>query len=1227
MNRLLAMAGVLILAAAGAGTAAGDVQVESAAGRVTVSRGPLALVFDPAGRGFVTSAKLGDGEVGAASPASGLFVSLIRPEGDGAALAPLRGRLIAGEPRVSRVAGRKVDGRGEVEIAGTVALEGAGEAPFNVKIIIPEIGPAMAVSAEMQAPEKARGDTLASFGLALPLGLAFHPTSDSKSTVDRKTVAAAILPRAGTNVPEVCWLVAAQDPTSVWGPMLWTLAGVRQVTPCSSEVWEAWSTQNPPFILQHNTAAPGWRAVADGRAVVGAGMRGIEKIAPKEIYVDSQAKVLRICFQSPYGRPLDLASAPATLSAGPAYVFVEAAQPNTRSAGDYGDPKNRPALAAIGEALAALPPTQCNFSAMKVVEPAARKDPPLVPADPEFASHEASPPDEIAIYVDEPQGVGFEAWPVTRGIPLARGVLKDEKKAALVDAQGKAVPCVARAAAFWPDGSIKWLLLDFQARLEAGKGAKLKLTVGGKARPAPIANPLKVAETPEGIAVETGKLRMAFANRGGQLALGVGLDLNGDGKVTEDETVIKPGPAIFGCTFSHIKDSEHYVSQVWLDPGEPDAGAAEVTELRVEEQSPLRAVVLVRANLRHRLLASTIDAKQRPPGGTPVALRFHLYAGSPMVRLTHTFMFAGDVRFDFLRELGVRLPLAVEAGQKIRTSLDGRDVEWPRGGESGLLQENADSAIAWHAAGRKTDVLARGREADGWLDVSGPRWGVTAGLRGMRERFPQEIHATGDGLWTHFYPPHAAPMDVRRYAFKYGDGESTSTGFGSAFGALRTHEAYWFFHPGTEDAAGGAKHVREMLEPPVARVRPRYAADTLAVGHVAEHGAATSDPHFDNVLYHLPRMHRHNRDFWRWFGFWDFGDEVQVYDAPRQRWAVDDGRYGWYNNEPVRDYNYHLAWLMTGNRRLWETAEAMSYHVYEVDVRHASPQPFMSAGATLARQAYDHSTTSGIDLCGRRHNCQHWADGYFGQRVGAPPGFRLCYYQNGDPVMHEYLERILAAAMKTHRSQYMGADGDEAILWAMLMGYEMTRDPKYLDRIKGYVGLQVEFAKKNNGFPAAQANWDWATNTPGAPPADPRDDLWIWSFGGHLAMIEAADLLEDPALGAMLRDWVLALEGAGPDKKRREAWSNQIGACPLLAYYYRTTGDKRALEWLKYRAGKFHSGIPKDAPAADLPTGEMASALPGYTPNDGYGWVYTTPTFWYVGIPAWQGALRVQAGK
>ncbi|HUT33892.1 MAG TPA: hypothetical protein VNE39_10445 [Planctomycetota bacterium] len=1199
--------------------------MQSAAGKATVTRGPLTLVFDAGGNGFVTAAKLGEAEVCAPLPAGGLFASLAVPAGEVPPLQPIRGKEVGGTVKVARVSGKQGEGRGEVEIAGAVAFDGLGEAPFTVRIAVAGSGPAMAVSAELAMPEACKGCWLTSFGLALPLSLTFHPTSDGKSKVDRKTVAAAILPRVGVEIPEIRWLVAEQNDTSVWGHMLWQLAGIRQATPASCEVWEAWGKVNPPFILQHHKVHPGWMAVADGRVAVAAGMPGMEKVAPKEIYADSQAKVLRICFQSPYCRPLDLSAAAPKLAAGPAYIFIEPAEEETRNAQAYRDPKKRPALAAIGEALAKLPPAECNFGVSEMHDaPVFARQAIREQKDPQFASHEPGSMSEIPIWVDEPNGVDLDAWPVTRGIPLQRGVLKDEKQAALLDSAGKPVPCVSRAVAFWPDKSIKWLVLDFQTPLKANVGAKLKLVVGDKATPAPVPNPLKVSEGAGGVSVDTGKLRLSVANQGGKPVLSVALDLNGDGKVADDEVVVKPSEDILGCTFSHIANTEEYRSRTWVDPGELDPGVAEVTELKVEEQSPLRAVVLVRANLKHKLLASTIDPKHRPQVGTLVSLRFHLYAGLSLVRLQHTFMFAGDVTHDFLRQLGVCLPVSPQAGEEVVTVVDGAmGVVFNRDG--GVVQEGPDAAFVWGSGLGRGRLVTSARRADGWLGVSNDKWGVTVGLRHMREMWPQEIEVTKDGIWTHFYSPRVPPMDLRRYAFHYGDGESSATGWGTAFGALRTHEACWSFQRAGEEQS--LPLVKAMLNPPLARVRPRYVADTLAVGHVAEHGAATNDPHYDNVLYHLPRMHRHNRDYWRWLGFWDFGDEIQVYDAYRHRWAVDDGRYGWYNNEPVRDLNYHLAWLMTGNRRIWEAAEAMSLHVFEVDVRHANPQPLMSPRGRLGELRYTSSTTSGIDLCGRRHNCQHWSDGYFGPRVGSPPGFRLACYQTGDPVLREYMDRILASALKMRRSQYMSADGDEAILWAMIMGHEMTLDPKYLDRIKGYVDLQVKFAKDHNGYPAAQANWDWASNAPGAPPADPRGDLWIWSFGGHLALIEIADVYGDPALDKMLNDWTLALEGLGPDGKRQAAWSNHIGACPMLAHYYRTTGDKRALEWLVQRAKGFHSGIPKDAPTTDLSTDAMENTFPAYTPHDGHGWVYTTTTFWYVGIPAWQGALRAHAAK
>lgn len=1227
---ILALAGLAALCAAHPGlaaNAASEVRLRQSGTSVLATRGGVELAFDPAGKGFVAATKCGGHVVGKANESSGLFASLLVPQQHVLPLQPIAGSEVQAAVDVGSVRGdENPDGTAEVHIKGTARFEELGNARFVVTVKVPIGGPAMAVSAELRLPEEVPGAHLSSFGIAVPLDLAVHPSSRMNSKVDHERVAAAILPRYGTPVPEVRWLVAEQDDTSVWGPMLWTLAGVRQVTPTSFEVWEAWSPINPPFVLQYHNVHPGWMAVADGNVAVAAAMSGIEAVAPKEIFVDSRAKVLRICFQSPHCRPVDLAEAQGEVSAGPAYVFIHPAEPNTRKAQDYVREETRPALARIGEVVRELPPTQCSLPAMTVVDPAKRRDPPPMLEDPDFLSHVSGPPDEIPIWVDDPNGVELGGFPIARGVPIAQGVLKDHRQAALLDARDRPVPCVTRALAFWPDGSVKWLLVEFQARLSGAGNTRFTLVLGEKARPAPVSGGLRVGESTDGVLVDTGRLKATLDGADGKLRLGIGLDQNTDGRVDDAETIISKATGMLGCLFTHVDDSSKQLSHTWLNHGRPDPGIAQIKEIRVEERSPFRAVILVRADLKHKLLASTIRQEHRPDCGTPVTLRLHFYAGSSLVRVQHTFMFAGDVNHDFLRQLGVCLPLAVAPGQAVRTSVDGVQVERERNGQLGLLQEGPDSGFVWQADGTRTRALARGRVCDGWLDVCGPRWGVTVGLRRMREMFPQEIHVDRRGIWTHFHSPRVVPMDVRRYAFKYGGGESTSTGFGTAFGAMRTHEAYWCFHSRGEQH-DALKQIRSMLHPPLARIRPRYVADTRAVGHVAELGAPHNDPHFDSVLLHMPRMHQHNRVFWRWYGFWDFGDEIQVYSAHRHRWAKDDGRYGWYNNEPIRDYNYHLAYLMTGNRRVWEQAEAMAYHVFEVDLRHAKPQPFMGAGASLKRQLYDHSTTDGIDLRGRRHNCQHWADGYWGARVGSPPGFRLCYYQTGDPVMREYLMRLLATASQTRRSRYMHADGDEAVLWAMIMGYEMTLDEAYLDRIRAYLKLQADFAKEHNGIPAGQANWDWSTNKPGAPAENPAEDLWVWSFGGHVGMIEAAEILNEPEIDRFLQNWLLALEGQGSDNRRRERWATNMAISPLLAYYYRRTGDRRAVEWFERRARSFHSQVPEEAPNADLPLSVMETTLPAYTPNDGYGWVYSTSTFWYVGIPAWQGALRRHAGS
>ena len=53
--------------------------------------------------------------------------------------------------------------------------------------------------------------------------------------------------------------------------------------------------------------------------------------------------------------------------------------------------------------------------------------------------------------------------PIRIGVPIRRGALMDPHRLALSDPAGHLRPIAGRALDRWTDGSVRWLLLDFQA--------------------------------------------------------------------------------------------------------------------------------------------------------------------------------------------------------------------------------------------------------------------------------------------------------------------------------------------------------------------------------------------------------------------------------------------------------------------------------------------------------------------------------------------------------------------------------------------------------------------------------------------------------------------------------------------------------------------------------------------------------------------------------------------
>ncbi len=71
----------------------------------------------------------------------------------------------------------------------------------------------------------------------------------------------------------------------------------------------------------------------------------------------------------------------------------------------------------------------------------------------------------LTLTVTEPSGVGRTSWPVTSGIPLPQGELNNPSNVKLLQ-DAAAIPLQTEILCKWPDGSIRWLLLDFQVDLK-----------------------------------------------------------------------------------------------------------------------------------------------------------------------------------------------------------------------------------------------------------------------------------------------------------------------------------------------------------------------------------------------------------------------------------------------------------------------------------------------------------------------------------------------------------------------------------------------------------------------------------------------------------------------------------------------------------------------------------------------------------------------------------------
>ncbi len=742
-----------------------------------------------------------------------------------------------------------------------------------------------------------------------------------------------------------------------------------------------------------------------------------------------------------------------------------------------------------------------------------------------------------SILIDNTAGPNRKGEPVLGGIPIARGRLSAGGWFAATSMDGAHHTLEGTPAAWWPDGSVKWLLLCGALDLAGGERSRFELMTGA-ASPAP------------GLRCETAGPMIHV--------------LDGDAGTVFGGTAVLMSRTVTGLSAGLVlTDAARARHERWRwRPGEARTVVATANRVVVRMQGPF---------------VSEAD--------TPcceLILFAEVMRGIPELRLQPVFIYTGTPEQDLVRSLtltvrttlggeGAAYAFAEERGPGYSDSVKTFSGQGPRWQEARLLQlgssfykieKRVTASDPWVKA-------AEGMRSAGWCHLADSSSGLTAAVRNLWREYPRELHidaargALTFGLW----PADAEPMDFRRYSGTvYGtpvyetanpgyehiplrlDGNRWDSRFG-ALGVAKAHELMLRFHGSTLKAVAVAHRgetARLHVIDPASDVAARACAFTApcrilsdpagfaasgVVGKLAAlddraPSAAEATPRrIGRLVARIAEFVVHEREVRGWYGQYDYGDVQMSFFSNLNRWGYDHGGYAWTNSECLPDYGLWLTALCSGRADWLEAAIDMTRHNRDVDMHHRGP--FRGYGS--------------------RHNVNHWGCACKEWRISMPLVKRLHYYVTGDPWTREVIDETWRIYEEQPRTLRLAPDAVCAFAAAYVRS-EMTGERVDRVRVRRLMdGLADGFAA--DGRYVKSVHLDLASGNLRLADATAHEEACFFfnKFGGQHALVEAAELLEHgPLLDALVRYARFQLAS------RLDAF---LDLQPVLALAWRRTGE------------------------------------------------------------------------
>jgi hypothetical protein len=632
----------------------------------------------------------------------------------------------------------------------------------------------------------------------------------------------------------------------------------------------------------------------------------------------------------------------------------------------------------------------------------------------------------------ESAGIRRLREPITTGVPLARGLARETSELRLRSADGAGVPAQREVLDRWPDGSIRWLLLDFQ--VDAAPQQELVLTLEAKENPgSDAASGLRIETLAEGIQVDTGAARFLV-----------------DRESLAPFRSVRVGDAEMVLASRCGWDCVDAAGRTWTP---------RVRQIDVETPGPLRATLRAEGDLAGG------------PGRPLLAfvMRLQFFAGHASTRVTLTLRNPrraahpgghwelGDAGSVLLREVSLRF--AAAHADRVSWSVDPAAPLSEQRGDVHLYQDSSggenwrspvhrtrDGGIPTRFRGfvlRAGGAEHEGRRALPRFALHDGRAGICIAMRRFWQDFPKGMRAADGVLSVLLFPAEfAAPHELQG-------------------GEQKTHELWLAFGPAALDADAGLAQAPLRVHPD-----PEWFAASGALPYLTAAGADADatwtrlvSQALDGDSSFAAKRERADEYGWRHFG---------------ELWADHESRYhrgpdlfvSHYNNQYDVVYGALLQFARTGDERWFEMAGDLARHVIDVDVYHTDEDRpaynrglfwhtahYVDAGLSTHR-SYPRGSTGGGGPSNEHNYAAGFASWWFltGDRDARDAAIERAAWvvaaDDGSRTRLAPLDRgPTGLASRTREASYHGPGrGAGNSIACLLEGWRITGDERFLDQ-------------------------------------------------------------------------------------------------------------------------------------------------------------------------------------